>query len=101
MNPHEIPQPAADPATNQRRLRWGLGVFLAIAAYFLLSEHRAHVIAVLPWLLLLACPLMHMFMHRGHRSHHHDDAQGPRAQGSSAKQDQTHEGHEHSGHGCC
>ena len=41
-------------------------VFGAIAAYFLLSEHRAHFIGALPFLLLLACPLMHIFMHHGH-----------------------------------
>ena len=52
MNPHEIPEPSADPATNARRLRWGLGFFLLVAAYFLLTEHRAHVVAVLPWLFL-------------------------------------------------
>lgn len=40
--------------------------FLAIALFFLLTEHRAHVFGVLPWLLILACPLMHLFMHRGH-----------------------------------
>jgi hypothetical protein len=42
--------------------------FMAIAAYFLVTEHRAHlVLAVpyLPWLLLLACP----FMHHGHAGH--------------------------------
>ena len=101
MNPHEIPEPSADPATNARRLRWGLGSFLVIAAYFLLTEHRAHVVAALPWLLLLACPFMHLFMHRGHGSHHHDDGQGPDVRGSGAKQDETHKGHEHAGHGCC
>ncbi len=96
MNPHEIPGPSSDPSVNQRRLRWGLGVFLAIAAYFLLTEHRAHLLAALPWLLLLACPLMHLFMHRGHRAHQHDPAPG-----SGEAADQTHGKHEHAGHGCC
>ena len=40
--------------------------FLAVAAFFLLTEHTAHVFGALPWLLLLACPLMHLFMHGGH-----------------------------------
>ena len=44
-------------------LFWG---FLAIAAFFLFSEHRAHALGALPYLLLLACPLMHLFMHHGH-----------------------------------
>lgn len=40
--------------------------FLAIAGYFLVTEHWAHVVPFLPWLFLLACPLMHIFMHGGH-----------------------------------
>lgn len=43
--------------------------FLLIAAFFLLSEHRAHTFGALPFLLLLACPLLHMFMHGGHGGH--------------------------------
>nr|WP_304487396.1 DUF2933 domain-containing protein [Chitinibacter sp. GC72] len=53
----------------------GLLVIGAVAAYFLLTEHLAHVISALPFLLLLACPLMHIFMHHGHGGHgHHHDA---------------------------
>jgi len=43
--------------------------FLAIAGFFLLAEHRAHLFGVLPFLLLAACPLLHFFMHRGHGGH--------------------------------
>lgn len=43
--------------------------FLAIGAFLLLSEHRAHLLGFLPWLLLLAVPLLHVFMHGGHGSH--------------------------------
>ncbi len=53
------------------RVTWVFWGFLAIAGFFLLTEHRAHVFGVLPLLLLLACPLMHIFMHRGHGGHHH------------------------------
>jgi hypothetical protein len=48
---------------------WALIAFLAIAAFFLLTEHRAHVWGVALYLLLLACPLLHFFMHRGHGRH--------------------------------
>jgi Protein of unknown function (DUF2933) len=48
--------------------------FLLVIGYFLFTEHRAHVIAFLPYLLLLACPLMHLFMHGGHGEHGHGDA---------------------------
>ena len=46
-----------------------LVAFLAIAGYFLWTEHEAHLRALFPywpWLLLLACPLLHIFMHSGH-----------------------------------
>jgi hypothetical protein len=43
--------------------------FLVIAGALLLTEHRAHVFGVLIWLPLLACPLMHVFMHHGHGGH--------------------------------
>lgn len=48
-------------------------VFLAIAAFFLVTEHRAHLFDILPYLLLLACPLVHWLMHGGHGGHkeHH------------------------------
>ena len=35
--------------------------FLAIAAYFLWTEHRAHVVQFLPYGLLLLCQLLHLF----------------------------------------
>jgi hypothetical protein len=43
--------------------------FILIIAYFLWMEHRAHVIEFLPFILLAACPLMHIFMHGGHGHH--------------------------------
>ena len=43
--------------------------FLAVAAFYLLTEHTAHVFGALPYLLLFACPLMHLFMHHGHGRH--------------------------------
>jgi hypothetical protein len=51
------------------RSNWVLLGFLAIAGFFLLTEHRAHVLGVLPFLLLLACPLLHLFHHGGHGGH--------------------------------
>ena len=40
--------------------------FTAIAAFYLFVEHKAHLLGAAPYLLLLACPLMHVFVHRGH-----------------------------------
>ena len=45
-------------------------VFAAVAVFLLFSEHRAHFLGVLPYLLLLSCPLMHLFMHHGHGHRH-------------------------------
>ncbi|KAB2737363.1 MULTISPECIES: DUF2933 domain-containing protein [Hyphomicrobiales] len=56
--------------------------FLAIGAFYLLAEHRAHLLGWLPFLLLLACPLLHFFMHGrhgGHGNHGSDDRQDPSA----------------------
>jgi len=49
-----------------------LAGFLVVAGYFLVTEHTAHVLSALPWLLVLACPVMHLFMHHGHGGHRHD-----------------------------
>lgn len=52
--------------------------FLLIAGYFLVTEHRAHLalaLPYLPWLLLLACPFLHFFMHGGH-GHGDEEASG-------------------------
>ena len=57
--------------------------FLAVGGFFLITEHTAHVFGALPWLLLAACPLMHVFMHHGHRGGGHNHSSGrPPAPGS-------------------
>lgn len=55
------------------RAKWVFVAFALIAAYFLIAEHKTHLLGWLSaygiWLLLLACPLLHMFMHGGHGPH--------------------------------
>ena len=46
-----------------------LTAFLVIAGFFLVTEHTAHLLGILPYLLLLACPLLHFF-HGGHGGAH-------------------------------
>jgi hypothetical protein len=58
-----------------RRVKQVFVLFAVIAGFFLALEHRVHVIPYLPWLLLAACPLMHVFMHHG-RGGHHDRRDG-------------------------
>ena len=52
----------------------GLGlmvsVLLAALGVYLLWTHTGHVLAALPYLILLACPLMH-FLGHGHGHKHH------------------------------
>jgi hypothetical protein len=58
------------------RPRWASGrlapilVILALVlGFFLFTEHRAHLFGLLPYGLVLLCPLMHLFMHGGHGGH--------------------------------
>jgi hypothetical protein len=46
-------------------------VALASAALFwLLREHWGHALGLAPYLLFLACAILHFFMHRGHGHGH-------------------------------
>lgn len=52
--------------------RWIFWIFLALAAFYLAVEHRAHLAGTFRWLplaILLLCPFIHMFMHKGHGGH--------------------------------
>jgi hypothetical protein len=79
MNHDHRHEPGTGNGTKSRN-RWVLIAFIAIAAYFLITEHKAHLSGWLAsygiWLLLLACPLLHIFMHGGHGGHgsHRDDS---------------------------
>lgn len=74
---HDHETPVQPPSFWSSRYAVGLLVIGAVAAYYLLTEHLAHVAGALPWLLLLACPLMHVFMHHGHGAHGHGQGGGP------------------------
>lgn len=66
---HEQEREVHGPVSRSKVVLVG---FLLVIAYFLFTEHRAHVIQFLPFLLLASCPLMHLFMHGGHgHGHHH------------------------------
>jgi len=56
---------------------WVVGGFAVVALFFLLTEHRAHLLGWLPFLLLAACPLMHLFHHGAHGSHGGEDNRPP------------------------
>ena len=82
---HDLSHHDSEPVSFWRtRYAIGLLVMGAIAAYFLLSEHRAHFFGALPFLLLLACPLMHVFMHHGHGGHGGGHAHHPGGSSNSS-----------------
>ena len=66
---------------QSRRTTWILLGFLAIGAFFLITEHTAHVLGFLPFALFLLCPLMMLFMmHGGHGGHGGPPLDGPNQQ---------------------
>ena len=69
----------------ESRANWVLLAFLAIAGFYLIAEHRAHVFGALPFLILLACPLMHVFMHRGHGKHGNESLSEERDHGKTGE----------------
>ena len=54
--------------------QFALVCLAAAGGYFLLMQHWQHVVEFLPYIVLLLCPLMHLFMHGGHRGHSSHDA---------------------------
>lgn len=48
-------------------VKWVLPAAAALVGAMLLFEHREHWADIAPWLLVAACPLLHLFMHRGHK----------------------------------
>ena len=54
-----------------------LVVFFTVGGYYLIKAHGAHIAENWFLLILLLCPLMHVFMHGGHGGHgkhrQHDD----------------------------
>lgn len=53
---------------------------LGFIGLYLLVYHLNHLLLVIPYVFLLACPLMHL-MHRGHHGHHSHPGPGPEATG--------------------
>lgn len=82
-------------STNSR-ITIVLIAFAAIGAFLLLAEHRAHVLPFLPWLFLAACPLMHIFMHRGHAHGSHSDGDARDDQGTAPRNSSAGESAAHS-----
>lgn len=75
-----------DSSTPVSRWRSPFGVFMLIAGavgvYYLLTEHLTHFTQAILYLILLACPLIHVFGHgHGHgHGHRHRDARDTQPQ---------------------
>jgi hypothetical protein len=54
-------------------LRTAFLALTATGAAAIAYDHRIHLLGVLPFLALLACPLMHLFMMHGHGDHAHGE----------------------------
>ena len=77
--PHEDRTEQQTWARDSTR-RWiGIASYIALAvlAFLILRDHATHLLSAVPYLLLLACPLMHIFMHGGH-GHHHGHREEPK-----------------------
>ncbi|HQQ64312.1 MAG TPA: DUF2933 domain-containing protein [Pseudomonadales bacterium] len=48
-------------------------IVVSVIGFLIYTGHGAHMLGFLPYLILLACPLMHIFMHGGHGRHQHGE----------------------------
>lgn len=73
MHAHHEPAAPTAPTNRHERAPWLVRLLmfavLGVGAYYIIAEHGAHLLAAWPLLILLACPLMHIFMHGGHAGH--------------------------------
>src|SRR5262245_34687868 len=70
LQSEELPMNIAAKTSNVRTAAIVAGwILAALAAAYVLIAHRAHALEWLPFALLLACPLMHIFIHRNHGRH--------------------------------
>lgn len=65
-------------------------------AIYLVFWHGAHLVGLAPFLLLLACPLMHVFGHGGHgghgrHGHHRTEADQETKPGTGTEKEGAHE----------
>lgn len=59
----------ARPANWSRLNQWLLWLGLAAAVAWLYVRHNEHLLQLLPFLIVLACPLLHLFGHGSHGGH--------------------------------
>jgi multisubunit Na+/H+ antiporter MnhG subunit len=82
MYNHEAPSRQRGGWFQSRLTTWVLLGFLAVGAFFLFTEHTAHVLGLLPFAIFLLCPLMMYFMMRGMHGGHGGQNEHNREDGS-------------------
>lgn len=72
---HSAPSHEPSPSFWRSKPAIALGMLLVIALFYLAREHYGHISQLLPYVILLLCPLMHLFgHHRGSHRQHRDAA---------------------------
>lgn len=63
--------PSRQPSFWRSKPGIALGMLLVIGLFYLAREHYGHLSQLLPYAILLLCPLMHLFghSHGGHGDH--------------------------------
>jgi len=62
-----------------------IGIAAGAAGAYLLLTHTGHVLTAIPYLLLMGCPLMHVFGHHHHGSGHGRKPESPRSGSANAR----------------
>lgn len=74
---HDAPSGTPQRPNWSRINQWLLWLGLAAAVGWLFFRHNEHLLPLLPFLILLACPLMHLFGHGGHGGHRDTNERPP------------------------
>lgn len=74
---HTSQQPDGWQATRHwSRGTVAIAMLAVIALFFLIREHWTHLFGTWVYLLLLLCPLLHLYGHGGHGSHRGPESKG-------------------------
>lgn len=76
---HTAPVITSTPPFWRSKPGIAVGMLLVIGLFYLAREHYGHISQLLPYLILMLCPLMHLFgHHHGGQHQHHDGVQPPK-----------------------
>lgn len=72
-DPHHHSDPSDTPTPFSKSAVGVALIMLAlVVGFYLIREHWSHLGQTWPYLLLLLCPVMHLFMHNGHGHSRHN-----------------------------